>query len=111
MLLPENTHHGGRITVQLISSLTRLDLTKKGNMLFFVHSERAESKLVKLETSRTVTLPPKVSVLCFCLNKLGIPFAKYKCKANRYRFTKMLPALQPVLTKYNDIFIKVGNVG
>ena len=51
---------GWRITVQLVSSLTRLDLTKKENMLGFVCSETAEVKLVKLETSR----PPMVSVRC-----------------------------------------------
>ena len=39
---------GARITVQLVSSLTRLDLTKEENMLFFVCSETAKSKLVKL---------------------------------------------------------------
>ena len=39
----------------LVSSLTRLDLTKKENML---KCEAVESKLVKLETSHTVTLPP-----------------------------------------------------
>ena len=48
---------GGRITVQLIF---RLDLTQGDNMLLFVHSEAAESILVKLETSRTVILPPTV---------------------------------------------------
>ena len=37
-------------------------------MLFFVCSEAAESKLVKLETSHTVILPPMVSVLW-----VGIP--------------------------------------
>ena len=44
---------GERITVQLVSSLTSLDLTNKENALFFVCSEAAESKLVKLETSCT----------------------------------------------------------
>ena len=33
-------------------------------MLLFVCSEAVESKLVKLETSHTVILPPMVSVLC-----------------------------------------------
>ena len=42
---------GGRITVQLVSSLTRLDLTKKENMLLFVLSEAVQSELDKLETS------------------------------------------------------------
>ena len=32
-------------------------------MLFFVCSEAAESKLVKLDTSRTVILPPTVGVI------------------------------------------------
>ena len=53
----------GSVTVQLVSSLTRLDLTNKENILFFVCSEAAESKLVILGTSRTVILPPTVSVL------------------------------------------------
>ena len=44
---------GGMITVQLVSSLKRLDLTNKENMLLFVYSEA-----VKLETSSTVILPP-----------------------------------------------------
>ena len=38
---------GGRITVQLVSSLTRLDLTKKEIILYFECSETAESKLCK----------------------------------------------------------------
>ena len=50
---------------QLVSSLTRLDLTKKEKLLlFFICSEAVESKLVNLETSRTVMLPLKMSVLC-----------------------------------------------
>ena len=54
---------GGRITVQLVSSLTRLDLTKKENMLLFVLSEAVQSELDKLETSHTVILLSKVRVL------------------------------------------------
>ena len=54
---------GGRITVWLVSSLSRLDLTKKEKMLLLVFSEANESKLVRLETSCTVILPPTVSVL------------------------------------------------
>ena len=54
---------GGSKTVQLVSSLTGLDLTKKENMLLFVCSDAVESKLVKLETSHTVILPTTVSVL------------------------------------------------
>ena len=41
---------GGRTTVQLASSLTRLDLTKEEIIFFVGGSEAAESKLVKLET-------------------------------------------------------------
>ena len=48
----------GMITVRLVSSSTRLDLTKKENMLLFVSSEAVVSKILKLETSRTVILPP-----------------------------------------------------
>ena len=47
----------------MVSSLTRLDLTNKVNMLLYVCSEAVESELVKLETSRTVILPPLVSLL------------------------------------------------
>ena len=56
---------GGSITVWLVSSLTRLDLTKKENMWLLVCSESAESKLVKLETSTEVILDPTMSVLWF----------------------------------------------
>ena len=54
---------GGRITVQLVSGLTRLELTKKENLLIFVCSEAVESILEKLETSCTVILRPTVSVM------------------------------------------------
>ena len=53
----------GRITVQLVSSLTRLELTNEGNIILFVFSEAVESNLVILETSRTVILFTLVSVL------------------------------------------------
>ena len=43
-----------RITVWLVNSLTRLDLTYKENVLFFVCIEVAESKFLNLETSHTV---------------------------------------------------------
>ena len=52
------------ITVCLVCRFTRLDLTKQENMLLFLCSEAVESKLVKLETSRTVSVSPTVSVLC-----------------------------------------------
>ena len=56
---------GGSVTVWLVvSSLTRLDLTKAENMSLLLCSEAVESKLLKLETSRTATLLPTVSVLC-----------------------------------------------
>ena len=54
----------GGITTQLVSSLTRLELTKEEKMLLLVGSKAVEPKLVKLETSYTVILPPTVSVLC-----------------------------------------------
>ena len=61
----EKTHsRGGKITVWLVSSLTRLDRNKKENMWLSVCSEAADAILVKLETSRTMILPPTVSVLC-----------------------------------------------
>ena len=34
----ENTHRWGRITVRLVSSLTRLELTNEGNIILFVFS-------------------------------------------------------------------------
>ena len=46
------------INVWLVSSLKRQDMIKKENMFLFVCSEAVESKLVKLETSFTVILPP-----------------------------------------------------
>ena len=55
---------GEWITVQLDSSLARLDLTKEENMFVLLCSEAGESKLVKLETRRTVILPSMVSVPC-----------------------------------------------
>ena len=56
---------GESITVRLLSSLTRLNMTNKDYMLFlYLCSEAVEYKLVKLETSHTVILPPTVSVLC-----------------------------------------------
>ena len=55
---------GGRITEQLVSSLTRLELTNERNLILFVFSEAVYCNLVKLETSCTVVLPPTVSVLC-----------------------------------------------
>ena len=54
---------GGSTTVQLVSTLTRLDLSSKENMLLFVGGETVDSKLVKLETSRTAILLPTVTVL------------------------------------------------
>ena len=48
----------GRITVQLVSSLTRLDLTSEAYVLLFVCSEAVESKLVKPVTSHRVLHPP-----------------------------------------------------
>ena len=55
---------GGRITVRLVSSLTRLGFTKKRKYLCLC-SESVETKPVKLETSHKVILPPTGSVLCF----------------------------------------------
>ena len=53
----------GRIIVWLVSNLKRLELTKK-LMLLFVCSGTVKSKLVKLETSRTLILPLTASVHC-----------------------------------------------
>ena len=57
----------GRINVRLVSSSARLDLTIQETMLLFVCCAAVESKLGKLEISRTVILIPKVSVLCLVL--------------------------------------------
>ena len=55
---------GGRITVRLISSLTRLDLTKKGDMLpLECNSVAGESKLVQFETSHSEIVHSTVGVL------------------------------------------------
>ena len=43
--------------------LNKIGFDQNKNTLLFVCSEAVESKLVKLETSRTVILPPKVNVL------------------------------------------------
>ena len=53
MLEPDNTHRWG----------TMQELTQKEHMSLYLCREPVESKLVKLETSRTVKLPPTVSVL------------------------------------------------
>ena len=58
------TGGGGSIIVKLVSSLPRLERTKKENMLLFVCGEADESKFVKLETSHTVITPRTVSFLC-----------------------------------------------
>ena len=78
---------GGRITVWLVSSLTRLELTNERNIILFVFSEAVKCNLVKLETSRTVILPPMASVLWFG-----------SCQTNRRR-----PALLQYFTLCNKI--------
>ena len=74
---------GGRITVQLVSSSKRLELTKKENVLLFVCSATVESKLVKLDTSSTVILfacvgcsqPTPIGKCAYCrLDFLNKPF-------------------------------------
>ena len=59
----EHSLLGVRIAVQLVSSLTRLALTKEENKLLFICSEAVESNLVRLVTSRTVMIHSTVSVL------------------------------------------------
>ena len=49
--------------MQLVSGLTKLDLTKKQKLFLFVSSEAVEYILVKLETSCTVILPQTPNVL------------------------------------------------
>ena len=61
---------GGRITVWLVSSSTELGVTKQENKLLFACTKTTESKPVKLDTSRTVILPPTASVLWSNLNIL-----------------------------------------
>ena len=49
----ENTHHlRGRISEQLVLSLTGLNMTKHENILLFRCTQTTESKAVKHETSR-----------------------------------------------------------
>ena len=58
----------GRITVQLVSSLTRLDVMNEEIMLLLnVGSEAAKSKLVKLKTNCTVIYSYTISVLWMLL--------------------------------------------
>ena len=64
----------GSITVKLVSSLTRFDLTKEENMMVFVCSEAVEPKLVQLETSCSVILPPPKVNTSFFFKKNG-PFS------------------------------------
>ena len=64
----------GSITVKLVSSLTRFDLTKEENMMVFVCSEAVEPKLVQLETSCSVILPPTKVNTSFFFKKNG-PFS------------------------------------
>ena len=47
----ENTHSWGRITVQLVSSLTRLDLTKEENMLFLFVAKQLNQNFSNSEGS------------------------------------------------------------
>ena len=54
----------GRITLQLVSSLTRLDFTKNENMLFLYLCSDEVKSLLKLDTIHTVILPPMLCVLC-----------------------------------------------
>ena len=53
----------GSITAWLVSSFTRLHQTASLNTNKIIFSSLVSSSLVKLETSRTVILPPTVSVL------------------------------------------------
>ena len=58
----ENTTVPRRITVRLVSSLTRLDSTASLNLGSNTFSSLVKSNLVKLETSCTVILPLNASV-------------------------------------------------
>ena len=53
----------GRFIVQLVSTLTGLDLTKQENWLVFSHNYSTESELIKMETKPTVILLSTVRVL------------------------------------------------
>ena len=55
---PENSTAGAGLQF----NTTGLDPKEK---ILFVCSEAVECKFLKLETSRTVILPPTVSVLCY----------------------------------------------
>ena len=60
----------GSITAWLVSSFTRLHQTASLNTNKIIFPSLVSSSLVKLETSRTVMLPPTVSVLCIMLTYL-----------------------------------------
>ena len=83
---------GGRITECLVSSLTRLDLTKEETMLLFVCCEAVESKLVKVETVQgcIMKLSPIVSVFCTWLHSQLVASSsqKQKCILESGHFRK-----------------------
>ena len=63
MVKAENTHHWGKYQCRLVSSLTSLDSTASLHTNNRIFSFMVKSNLVKLETSRTVILPPPMIVL------------------------------------------------
>ena len=64
-----------RITVQLVSSVTALDLTQQESVMLYVQTVITESKTFRMETSCTVILPPECSLargelfleICVCI--------------------------------------------
>ena len=65
---------GESITVQLVSSFTRLHWTASLNTNKIIFPSLISSSLVKLETNHTVILPPTVSVLWMVLTALAQDF-------------------------------------
>ena len=61
-IVAENTHRWGKDHCTAGLQFNKTGLYQGRNYVVFVCSEATESKLVKLETSCTVILPPKVKV-------------------------------------------------
>ena len=76
---------GERITVQLLSKLTRLDVTIKEKMLLFVCIETTESKPVKQETSCTLILPRVMKIQCNGISPLTLYIVALQIQQKRIK--------------------------
>ena len=63
LLKPANTYHRGKDHYTACLQFNKIGFDQKETMWLLVGSDAVESKLVQLETSRTVMFPPIVSVL------------------------------------------------